>query len=88
MYNKEQFFKDLLVLQDKSWVRASDIDKFVSALNLQDSEAIIGFLQQFKQLVREIPVEAFNDVDHRFNLLEAVQEALDIAIEKEEDELQ
>ncbi|MDE1460982.1 TyeA family type III secretion system gatekeeper subunit [Spartinivicinus poritis] len=88
MYNKEQFFKDLLVLQDKSWVRANDIDNFVNALNLQDAEEIIGFLQQFKQLVREIPVEAFNDMDHRFNLLEAIQEALDIAIEKEEDELQ
>lgn len=88
MYSKEQFFKDLLALQDKSWVTANDINRFVEAFDLRDSGEIIVFLQQFKQLVREFPIEAFKDMDHRFNLLEAIQESLDMAIEKEEDELQ
>ncbi|MDR1435664.1 MAG: TyeA family type III secretion system gatekeeper subunit [Puniceicoccales bacterium] len=49
-----------------------------------DIEARIFILSRLAELVRELPLKTFRSADHRFDLIDIVQEVLDHYIEVED----
>ena len=77
----------LLDLAEASWLSAAQVEKVARDQRLPSTEAEIYFLRELADLVRALPLKAFKDPDQRLKLVDAVQEALDKAIEREEAEL-
>jgi type III secretion protein W len=77
----------LLELADQSWINSSQITAALKDLELRPVEAEIYLLRELADLVRAFPLKMFADLDRRERLIDAVQEALDDAIEREEQSL-
>ncbi|EXJ15645.1 type III secretion system gatekeeper subunit SctW [Imhoffiella purpurea] len=75
---------ELLALQGQTWLRPELIAPLPGKLGVREIETEIGFLRELKNLVRLIPLKAYADGDQRQRLLDVVQQALDGAIEREE----
>ncbi|HVZ45044.1 MAG TPA: TyeA family type III secretion system gatekeeper subunit [Ramlibacter sp.] len=54
-------------------------------LGIADGEPTIVFLSGLKKILRELPDKAFADRNARLSMVDAVQDALDQAIELEEE---
>lgn len=54
-------------------------------LGIHASEPRIYFLRELTNLVRELPVKAFETPEDRLRLVQAIQLALDDAVETEEE---
>ncbi|MGU3841526.1 TyeA family type III secretion system gatekeeper subunit, partial [Vibrio diabolicus] len=57
-----------------------------NAMELTAVQQKIDFFREFHKLVRAIPIDVFADEEQRQNLIQAVQKALDEAIDIEEEE--
>lgn len=75
----------IMGLKDQQFITGGSVTDIVRSMGIRDIEAQISFLREFKNLVREIPLKAYSDTATREKLLDAVQEALDSAIEIEEE---
>lgn len=80
--------QEVLKLLGQRWVAVTDADAITKKMGVPDSllTVRIYILNQVLETYRKIPDQYFNEVDHRENLLEAIQEALDDLIEEEEEE--
>lgn len=78
------FLEKILTFQEHPLVQGQQILNMTGAAGISEPEARINFLREFKNLVSLIPLKSYENVDHREKFLDAVQEALDIAIEAEE----
>lgn len=76
--------KETIALTGERWVSASRFNGLADKLGVSDPTARIQFLTGMKNLLRELPVKVFPDPDARQTLINAVQEALDAAIDVEE----
>ncbi|MEI6414746.1 MAG: type III secretion system gatekeeper subunit SctW [Pseudomonadota bacterium] len=79
-----QLLGQLLTLSEKTWIHAQDIAVLPAVLGVRGIEGEINFLREFKALSRLIPLKAFTQVENREKLLDAIQGALDDAINREE----
>ncbi|CAK0749552.1 type III secretion protein W [Gammaproteobacteria bacterium] len=79
-----QLLGQLLALSEKTWIHNQDIAPLPVALGLRNIEGEINFLREFKGLSRLMPLKAFTQADSREKLLDAIQGALDEAINREE----
>ncbi|MCK5893911.1 MAG: TyeA family type III secretion system gatekeeper subunit [Endozoicomonadaceae bacterium] len=81
-------FQEVLRLLDQRWVAVSDVDAITRKMGVPNNflSIRIYILNQVMEAYRRIPEQYFNETDHRDNLMEAVQEALDDLIEEEEEE--
>jgi type III secretion protein W len=77
----------LLGLAEASWIAAAHVEKIVREQRLPSLEAEIYFLRELADLARLMPLKAFKEPEQRLKLVEAIQEALDAAIAREEEEL-
>lgn len=77
--------KELVAISGEKWVSASRFTGLADKLGVTDVGARIRFQTAVKAMVRELPVKVFADADVRQNILNAVQEALDQAIDQEEE---
>ncbi len=77
----------LLELAEASWLSGAQVEKIVREQNLRTTEAEIYFLRELADLVRALPIKIFKEPEQRLKMVDAVQEALDKAIEQEEAEL-
>ena len=59
----------------------------MNAMELASTERKISFFRELHKLIRHIPIDVFNDEEQRQNLIQAVQKALDEAIDLEEEEM-
>lgn len=77
----------LLDLAEQSWVSAADINKIAgeAQLRLPSLEAEIYYLRELADITRAMPLRVFKEMDQRERLIDAVQEALDDAIQREEE---
>jgi type III secretion system TyeA family effector delivery regulator len=66
---------------------ASQFDRLARDLGVSPGASTIVFFSGIKKILRELPDKAFNDKNARFAMVDAVQDALDAAIEAEENEL-
>lgn len=78
---------ELIDFIDQHSPRTHQIEVISKKMNLDSANIVIYFLQALKSLIRMIPEKAYNnDYAKKFRLLDAAQEALDQAIQKESDE--
>ena len=78
---------EALRLLGQRWVSSGDIEGIPGKMGVEKADLLsvrIFIVNQLLELYRKVPDMYFNDNDHRNNLLEAVQEALDDLIEEEE----
>ena len=66
---------------------SEEIWNLANAMELESTERKISFFRELHKLVRHIPIDVFNDEEQRQNLIQAVQKALDEAIDLEEEEM-
>jgi type III secretion protein W len=81
-----KLMRDLVSVTGERWVSASRFTGIADTHNVREPEARIPFLTSVKHMLRDLPVQIYPDTDTRQSILGASQEALDIAID-EEDEL-
>ena len=81
-----RLMNDLLPLKDAHFVDGSKIMAIVDRFRIQDDEAKIYFLRELHGIVRKLPMKIYGDEQNRLNLIAAVQDALDRAIDEEEEE--
>ncbi|MEM8622197.1 MAG: type III secretion system gatekeeper subunit SctW [Pseudomonadota bacterium] len=81
----EMLLRQLAPILDSKNARASQFTAICDMAGLTDHEARINFLTDLKALGDSIPVKAFQSPEARFNVLGSMQEAIDEAIQIEED---
>ncbi len=81
-----ELMADIIALIEQHWVDSEAICTIADSMDLAVSELRIRFLHQLHNLIRQIPVDVFNDAEQRQNLLRAVQTALNDAIDQEEEQ--
>lgn len=77
--------KEVLDLQQSNWVRSDQISPLPAKLGVRELTDEIQFLREFKELARLIPLKVYTDTEQRPRLLEAIQQALDATIAREEE---
>ncbi|HHX8261942.1 TPA: TyeA family type III secretion system gatekeeper subunit [Vibrio diabolicus] len=85
-YQVSNLMADVIALVEQRWVSSDDIWKVANAMELTAVQQKIDFFREFHKLVRAIPIDVFADEEQRQNLIQAVQKALDEAIDIEEEE--
>ncbi len=80
--------EEVLRLLNQRWISANDIEGILEKMGLGSSDLGIKIfvLNQILETYRKIPDQYFKEAEHRENILEASQEALDDFIEQEEEE--
>lgn len=81
-----ELMKELVAITGEKWVSASRFTAIVDRFGIRSTQNRILFLTGVKTLMRDIPVQVFPDMDARQAILHAAQEALDRAIEQEDEE--
>jgi type III secretion protein W len=66
------------------WISPSQFERIARDLNIPDGAPGIYFLTGIKHILRELPFKLFVDDDSRSAVLEALQVAIDNAIDREE----
>ncbi|WP_048439639.1 TyeA family type III secretion system gatekeeper subunit [Caenimonas sp. SL110] len=77
----------LVEMIDGSSALAMQFDRLARDLQIEEGEPKIIFLSGVKKIFRELPEKAFNDKNARLAMVDAVQDALDAAIDAEEEML-
>lgn len=77
--------KELVGVSAEKWVAGSRFTTMVEKFGARDPEPQIHMLTGIKQLLRDMPERIFVDSDQRQSVFNAVQEALDNAIDREEE---
>ena len=80
--------EEVLRLLNQRWVSASDMESIPGKMGVPDDNLAVQIfvLNQILETYRKVPDQYFKEADHRENILEAAQEALDDLIEQEEEE--
>ncbi|CAE6896019.1 MAG: TyeA family type III secretion system gatekeeper subunit [Pseudomonadota bacterium] len=86
-YQVTDLMSDVIALVEQRWVGSTEIWNLVNAMELASTERKISFFRELHKLIRHIPIDVFNDEEQRQNLIQAVQKALDEAIDLEEEEM-
>jgi type III secretion system TyeA family effector delivery regulator len=83
-YTAHDLMKELLDMTTQRWI---DPDRFIQILakvGLRKSEMRIYFLTQLRERVRLIPLKVYPVPETREKMLDALQQAMDIEIAREE----
>lgn len=75
----------LVTLTGEKWVTASRFETLADQWVPGDVQARIAFLAGVRNLLRDIPLKVFADPEIRQSILTAAQDALDAAIDREEE---
>ncbi len=76
--------QDLVGISAEKWVAGSRFTALADKFGATGVEAQIHFLTGIKLLMRDLPVKVFVDTDQRQTIFQAVQDALDAAIDRED----
>ncbi len=78
---------DIVGLRDKRFIGAVQIEGILAKAGAPDIEREVLFLQELLNTARKFPVALFDDEQGRMKVLDAVQEAVDRAVEREDEYL-
>jgi len=81
-----ELMKELVNITGEKWVSPTRFSVLADRWELHDLQARIVFLTGVRTLLRDLPVKVFPDADVRQAILNAAQEALDQAIDLEEEQ--
>lgn len=76
--------QDLVAISAEKWVAGSRFTALAQRFGATGVEAQIHFLAGVKQLLRDMPERVFLDLDQRQTVFQAAQDALDMAIDRED----
>lgn len=76
--------QDLVGISAEKWVSGARFTALAEKFGATGVEAQIHFLTGIKVLMRDMPVKVFVDTDQRQTIFQAVQDALDAAIDRED----
>ena len=80
-----QLTTDLVGLAGERWVDADHFKRLADRYRAMDPlEATVDFLTGVRNLVKEMPVKVFPTPENRQSLIDAAQDAVDYAIDREE----
>ncbi|MFC4160060.1 type III secretion system gatekeeper subunit SctW [Chitinimonas lacunae] len=77
--------QELIQLSSERWISASRFTALTDRFGVHEPTAQVALLFGLKLAAKDLPIKIFADQDSRQALLNAVQEALDQAIEREEE---
>lgn len=80
--------QSLLALAEKSWITGADVETLLRPMRVGEIEAEIYLLRELTDIARAIPLKLFADLEQRERLIDALQEALDDAVNREEQALE
>ncbi len=78
---------DMVGFREKRFVGSAQIDGILAKAGAPDIEREVLFLQELLNTARKFPVALFDDEQGRMKILDAVQESVDRAIEREDEYL-
>ncbi|WP_281646116.1 TyeA family type III secretion system gatekeeper subunit [Parendozoicomonas sp. Alg238-R29] len=80
--------EEVLRLLNQRWISANDVEGIPTKMGVPSDDLAVKIfvLNQVLETYRKIPDQYFKEAEHRENILEACQEALDDVIEEEEEE--
>ena len=81
--DSERLMQELVTITGEKWLNESRFTSLAKQHGAILPEARVAFLAGTKTLLRDLPVQVFSDADARQSTLNALQDALDIAIEEE-----
>ncbi len=81
-----ELMKELVTITGEKWVSSSRFTSLADRWRIDDVQARIVFLTGVRGLLRDMPVKVFVDMDVRQSILNAAQEAIDAAIDQEEEQ--
>lgn len=81
----QDIMSPLLRLKDENFVQSSQLTAVMPFLISEHPPCDVQFIQGLKDNVRKLPHKIFSDTDKRYNLLDAIQDLLDDAIDREEE---
>ena len=84
--DEQKLLQALLRTISGSWIAPSQFERLSNELGIPDGSPTIFFLTGIKQILRELPTKVYTDDAARIAVLDALQSALDAAIEREETE--
>ena len=76
---------ELFAMKDQRWLDENAVLKLADQLNLREDEKRIYFLREFLGIARNLPPTVFEDADEQHRLKDAIQAAMDTAIDAEEE---
>lgn len=76
--------EQMVALRSENFLGAMHIERIATQARAPDIEHEVLFLQEMLRMARSVPPQLFNGVQGRMKLLDAVQEAVDKAIERED----
>jgi type III secretion system TyeA family effector delivery regulator len=82
--NERQLLSSLLKVLSAGWISPSHFERLAVDLGIPDGGPRIYLLTGILQVVRELPFKVFEDDSSRLAIIEAIQSALDTAIDREE----
>ncbi len=85
VYTAHDLMEEILDMTNQRWIDQDRFRQILTKLRLKDSQTRIYFLTQLREKVRLIPMKLFPNVTAREKMLEALQEAMDIEISREEE---
>ena len=77
--------REVLKLKNTPFVDGTKIGSLATRLGIRDIEMQIYFLRELHGLIRKLPMKIYSDDKERDRLMSAVQDALDRAIDEEDD---
>lgn len=84
--DEQKLLQALLRTISGSWIAPSQFERLATELGIPEGSPTIFFLTGIKQIMRELPIKVYIDDSARLAVLDALQAALDAAIEREEAE--
>ncbi len=79
--------EDVVALRGKSYVGAPQVDAIVKKAAPKDIEHEVLFVQELMNLARQFPVALFDNEEGRMTVMDAVQAAVDSAVQREDEYL-
>lgn len=76
--------EQMVALRSENFLGAMHVERIAAQAKAPDIEHEVLFLQEMLRMARAVPPQLFNGVQGRMKLLDAVQEAVDKAIERED----
>lgn len=83
-YTAHDLMRDLLEMTTQRWIDPERFLQIVNRLGIKSSETRIFFLTQLREKVRQIPLKLYPVPDIREKMLDALQQAMDVEISREE----
>lgn len=83
----QEIIREVLPLTRQRRIDPAILLGLADRLGIHDCEPRIYFLRELTGIVRELPVKGFDSPEGRLRLIDALQQALDDAVEAEEEEI-